>query len=845
MKTRYTFLFLLMLLVSFNVTSQTDVLTDNNLKQAILQKYPSYDDNSDGIITQAEASGLNNRIGTMELTFTHSPFVIDFTGFEHFELSAVILKGGNGNLYKAFNLDLTKIGGILNGVDHYLSELTLDKIYATTLNFVGSRDIAKMRFINGTSDMNLEDLHLTPRNSRSLVNLEVENSGIFATLNLGNRGFLQTVIIRNTYMEGFAIEGNGLTHLFIENAQEFATLSLPNTTTNDLSFLESLTIKGITRQVKLTALDLTKQTNLTYLYLETNAPNTGVSTLDLTKNTKLTDVTISNFDGISSLDLTKNVLLTSIDINNLDAIGSFDFTKNTELVTLKCSVNKLTTLDITKNTKLETFECYNNLLTTIDVTQNTELKKVELGINNLTSINISANIKLERLSIDSNQLTTLDISGNGSLKWLECRENSLVTLNVANGLNSTMNQFDISGVMSTDNPNLTCMYVDANVVNSIPQTWFIDATTNATLDDEINYTDLVFYDKLKSHNPVIDVDGNNKISNCEAENFIGKLDVSNSLIGNLAGIEAFKNITELDCSANSLTVLNVSSNTKLTKLFCQNNSIESIDITALTDIEIFNGSNNSLTTLILGNNKAKLKNFDFSHNQLTGSYSTDGLHNLETFICNDNQLQHIGINLNTKLKYLLCQNNPFSSAGAIDNTIDFTQNADLLVVNCSNNQLQDVDVSNNPLLTELYCKNNTLEKLTISNGNNANLTGFDATGNSVLYCIQVDANVINAIPNAWVKDAIANYASNCSLAVVDETLKGSIKLYPNPVVDILRITNQSNEKIKKILIYTLLGKKVRESNTDVIQFADLKRGLYIVKIVTVSNKMLLQKIVKE
>jgi hypothetical protein len=80
-------------------------------------------------------------------------------------------------------------------------------------------------------------------------------------------------------------------------------------------------------------------------------------------------------------------------------------------------------------------------------------------------------------------------------------------------------------------------------------------------------------------------------------------------IADLTGIEAFTNLTRLDCYTNNLTAIDVSSNLALTRLHCADNQIETLDISAntlITDIQchnngvldqlnIANGNNNNFT----------------------------------------------------------------------------------------------------------------------------------------------------------------------------------------------------------------------------------------------------------
>ena len=63
---------------------------------------------------------------------------------------------------------------------------------------------------------------------------------------------------------------------------------------------------------------------------------------------------------------------------------------------------------------------------------------------------------------------------------------------------------------------------------------------------------------------------------------VTSLDVSNKEISDLTGIEDFTALTELVCSSNKLTSLDVSANTALTHLYCGPNELTSLDVSANT-----------------------------------------------------------------------------------------------------------------------------------------------------------------------------------------------------------------------------------------------------------------------
>jgi hypothetical protein len=87
-------------------------------------------------------------------------------------------------------------------------------------------------------------------------------------------------------------------------------------------------------------------------------------------------------------------------------------------------------------------------------------------------------------------------------------------------------------------------------------------------------------------------------------------------------------------------------------------------------------------------------------------------------------------------------------------------------------------------------------------------------------------------------------SANSTLGIKNLSLEKMINLHPNPVKDVLTI--DSKLEIIKVEIYSVLGKKVKEINSDFehIQTNGLFHGFYIVKIST-ENAFIVKKIIKK
>ena len=86
--------------------------------------------------------------------------------------------------------------------------------------------------------------------------------------------------------------------------------------------------------------------------------------------------------------------------------------------------------------------------------------------------------------------------------------------------------------------------------------------------------------------------------------------------------------------------------------------------------------------------------------------------------------------------------------------------------------------------------------------------------------------------------------STTQLSVDDEILENSLKLYPNPVTNILTIESK-NVTISKVEIYSILGKKIKEINSNFgsITTDNLPNGIYIIRIYS-EKGMVMKKTIK-
>lgn len=132
---------------------------------------------------------------------------------------------------------------------------------------------------------------------------------------------------------------------------------------------------------------------------------------------------------------------------------------------------------------------------------------------------------------------------------------------------------------------------------------------------------------------------------------------------------------------------------------------------------------------------------------------------LTDLYCFSNNLSQLDLSKNSALKILNCTVNQLSS-------LDVTKNTALTILHCYDNQLVTLDVSKNKNLDILNCKNNLLTTIDARNGNNENITVFNATNNTNLTTILVDDKFADCVLS-WLQDGAAEYYNNESDSGID------------------------------------------------------------------------------
>ena len=216
------------------------------------------------------------------------------------------------------------------------------------------------------------------------------------------------------------------------------------------------------------------------------------------------------------------------------------------------------------------------------------------------------------------------------------------------------------------------------------------------------------FNSIASNNPSqtvstycsIDTNGDGQIQVSEAS-VIRHLDISNSNITSLEGINSFVNLISLYCGNNSLVTLDVSSLTSLIYFSCYNNQISILNISGLTNLQRLYLSNNQINNLNLNGYNSLF--YLYCDNNLLTNLNVNGLSSLVELNCSNNNLTSLNLNGVNNLQSLHCSYNPIVFSNIIFGNLN-----SLLTLSCSELQLTILDVSGFVNLQNLYCSHNQL-----------------------------------------------------------------------------------------------------------------------------------------
>ena len=404
------------------------------------------------------------------------------------------------------------------------------------------------------------------------------------------------------------------------------------------------------------------------------------------------NVAMKGFSSLKGIEFFTGLETLYCEYNSLKTL---DVTNCPDLRELVCYNNGISSLDVSKNTRLEVLNCnYNSGISELDVTNCPDLRTLECGGNALTELDVTKNPKLERLRADYNRFDHLDVSQNPELRYLDVSYSS----------------------------------------------YFVSTAT-------------------QKYNSIGEIDLSN---NAKLEYFNGNMCAFKQL-----DLSANKELRNLRCLRNELTSLDVSNNTKLTTLVCSNNPIGALDITMCPEIDTLWCEDNGLEVLDLTQSRElrwlncsrnEIGELDFSHTKLCyllGQENKISRINMGTAVLGtatspnylymklndnriesidlsnqphlawleikDNNLSSLDVNACTRLRGILCSDNPQMSE------FRFERLGEVWEIRCEGCNLSgELDFSGISGLSKISCQENNLSTLYVWEGFDEDATYFFA-----------------------------------------------------------------------------------------------------------------------
>ncbi len=366
----------------------------------------------------------------------------------------------------------------------------------------------------------------------------------------------------------------------------------------------------------------------------------------------------------------------------------------------------------------------------------------------------------------------------------------------------------------------------------------------------INIPDPVFKARLLGNNSTALNAQGNSFSNTADSNNDGEISMAEA-----AAVTGLR-IHSLTSSSNISSLEGLQYFTNLKSLWCESNPVGGqLNLSMLTQLKYLNCRSMQLTSLLLPTT-GTLEEINASENSLT-SFPTMALQNLKVLELYENNITAINLIPLNQLFYLVLSGNPLVNIDLSGNPILETlyiNNSQISILDCSSTMVKQLACSNNPNLTTINVKNNKtttsdpdmlyfgfsfynlplLETICLDNQNpeiySVATSGYNSNGNVIVY---TGANC----------DEVVNMNTNG----IADVSKNNLKIYPNPVTDVLHIENLSGSAITEIEIFNSLGQKIKVPFTTSASRADVSQlagGNYIVKAVDENGFASTQKFVK-
>ncbi|CAM1354614.1 T9SS type A sorting domain-containing protein [Tenacibaculum insulae] len=456
---------------------------------------------------------------------------------------------------------------------------------------------------------------------------------------------------------------------------------------------------------------------------------------------------------------------------NIDSDGTLNGLINREdinsLLNLTIQNIPLTDLTILRHfDDLENLTLVNCSLTSIDLSDNDKLKRLTLPDNNLSSVDLSNNSNLQNVSLQNNVITSIDVSNITPLEILLLFNNNLTTLDVSANQNLSALQINNNALIAL---NVRNGKINLNpIINNNPNLSCI------TVDDSAHST--ANWNNKDAHHYFSETCSQTYVPDDNFEQALIDLGYDYAL-DDYVYTENINTITTLDVSNKSI--------------------LNTTGIEAFVALETLDMNTNFFSQAINFSAFTQLKTLDISNNASYGlsgeTIDITGCILLESINISGNGMSNLNISNNTNLEHF--------TAG--------------------NNNLSVLNLSTHVNLIEIVINNNDLAILNVKNGNNNNVTNFNATENPGLVCIEVD-NEAYSTTNWTNIDAASTFTeTSCELTYIpDDNFEQALidlGIVSNTVIDDYVLTSEI-ETVESLII----GARSISNLTGIEDFAALK-----------------------
>ncbi|WP_418567565.1 cell wall-binding repeat-containing protein [Peptacetobacter sp.] len=592
--------------------------------------------------------------------------------------------------------NLTGIEKFVNLNDFICSEQNINKA-----DFSGNKKLKKLRFNNNnTSELNISNInlqYLECYGNRNIQNLDLSSSTELTNLEAYGNNISSIKLDQCEMLTEINLNGNSLKSIDLTRNKKLLDLGLSSNKdlvdlklNKDNSKITKLNIS----YTAIKAIDLLPHEKL----IEFNSEGNNVKNYNFSSATNLETLNLRGNEEISELNLSTNTKLQQLELSGCTSLEKLNAKECLDLVSINVNGTKLKSLDLPKSNKLQS----------IGIRNNSGLGYINLNENALTKYPESIESNFYNINVDSKR------------NYLDLEE-------LFPGINMSKVDVKTEGVTKKDDGKLelgnkkprevTYVYNTGGNHNTIKMT--VNFYLNYNLPDEgviLNESNFKDENFRKRITEITGVQENQKISS-EQISRIKELNIRNSNIKTLDGIEFFTALEVLDCYNNNLTELDLRRNTTLKEIDFENNLITKFKLPS--DIQVIRCGENLFTELDLSEYK-NLRNLD----------------------CGDNKnLKSINVSNNKQLEFLNA-----SKTGI--NNINLLQNENLSELYLNGNNLENINLENNINLTGLYLGENKLKEIELKNNTklqslslkNNELTNIDLSKNIKLMTINLRDN---------------------------------------------------------------------------------------------------------